>query len=217
MKRELALGLGLIIGVVALAPARLLLPAPPLAATAVTGSIWQAQLAGAALGRMQLGDVALALQPGALLKGRLLWQAAGSLNGQFWQSFTAAGVTGLNGRLNSSPLPGLPLAGISFADAMATLDGAGRCEVAGGQVTVDLALPLAGQRQLAGVPRCEGAALLLPVASSDGRVRLDVALTKGGWTARLLVSGAGVAEAAALTTAGFRSEAGALVKETSGA
>ena len=72
--RMLALGLGVIMGLVALAPARLLLPAPPLAATSVTGSLWQAQLSGAALGRMQLGDVALALQPGALLKGRLSWQ-----------------------------------------------------------------------------------------------------------------------------------------------
>ena len=145
--RMLALGLGVIVGLVALAPARLLLPAPPLAATSVTGSFWQAQLSGAALGRMQLGDVALALQPGALLKGRLSWQAAGSLNGQIWRGFTAGGVVGLNGRLTGSPLPGLPLAGISLADVIATLDGAGRCEAAGGQVTADLALPLAGQRQ----------------------------------------------------------------------
>jgi hypothetical protein len=215
--RMLALGLGVIVGLVALAPARLLLPAPPLAATSVTGSLWQAQLSGAALGRMQLGDVALALQPGALLKGRLSWQAAGSLNGQIWRGFTAGGVVGLNGRLNGSPLPGLPLAGISLADVMATLDGAGRCEAAGGQVMADLALPLAGQRQLAGAPRCDGAALLLPLASGDGRVRLDVTITAGRWTARLAVSGAGVGEAAALTAAGFREQGGALVKKDSGA
>jgi hypothetical protein len=141
--RMLALGLGVIVGLVALAPARLLLPAPPLAATSVTGSLWQAQLSGAALGRMQLGDVALALQPGALLKGRLSWQTAGSLNGQIWRGFTAGGVVGMNGRLIGSPLPGLPLAGISLADVMATRVGAGRCEAAGGQVTADLALPLA--------------------------------------------------------------------------
>jgi general secretion pathway protein N len=182
--RMLALGLGVIVGLVALAPARLLLPAPPLAATSVTGSLWQAQLSGAALGRMQLGDVALALQPGALLKGRLSWQAAGSLNGQIWRGFTAGGVTGLNGRLTGSPLPGLPLA---------------------------------GQRQLAGTPRCDGAALLLPLASGDGRVRLDVTIAAGRWTARLAVSGAGVGEAAALTAAGFRAQGGALVKEDSGA
>lgn len=217
MKRGLALGFGFIAGLVSLAPARLLLPAPPIAATSVSGSIWQAQLAGAALGRTQLGDEGLALQPGALLQGRLNWQAAGNISGQIWRSFTAGGVAGLSGRLNGSPLPGLPLAGISLADVMATLDGAGRCEAAGGQVTADLALPLAGQRQLAGAPRCDGAALLLPLASGDGRVRLDVAITAGRWTARLAVSGAGVGEAAALTAAGFRTQGGALVKEDSGA
>lgn len=215
--RVLATSLGLVIGLVALAPARLLLPPPPLAATSASGSIWQAQLTGAALGRIQLGDVALALQPGAFVKGRISWQAQGNLNGQIWRSFTAGGVAGLNGRLNGSPLPGLPLAGISLTDVMATLDGAGRCEAAGGQVTADLALPLAGQRSLTGAPRCDGAALLLPLASGDGRVRLDVAVTAGRWTARLAVSGAGVGEAAALTAAGFRSEGGALVKEDSGA
>ncbi|WP_017667267.1 type II secretion system protein N [Sandarakinorhabdus sp. AAP62] len=215
--RILALGLGVIVGLVALAPARLLLPAPPLAATSVSGSVWQAQLAGAALGRMQLGDVGLALQPGALLKGRLGWQTAGRINGTLWRGFTAGGVAGLNGRLNGSPLTGLPLAGISLADVMATLDGAGRCEAAGGQVTADLALPLAGQRQISGAPRCDGAALLLPLASGDGRVRLDVTVSDGSWTARLAVAGAGVGEATALIAAGFREQGGALVKEESGA
>jgi general secretion pathway protein N len=215
--RVLALGLGVIAGLVAFAPARLLLPAPPLAATSVSGSLWQAELAGAMIGRMPLGDMTLALQPGALIKGRLTWQVQGSLNGQIWRSFTAGGVAGLNGRLNGSPLSGLPLAGISLTDVIATLDGAGRCEAAGGQVTADLALPLAGQRSLAGAPRCDGAALLLPLASGDGRVRLDVTVTGGRWTARLAVSGAGVGEAAALTAAGFREQSGALVKEDSGA
>ena len=215
--RVLALVLGVIAGLVAFAPARLLLPAPPLAATSVSGSLWQAELAGAMLGRMRLGDITLALQPGALIKGRLTWQVQGSLNGQIWRSFTTGGVAGLNGRLNGSPLPGLPLAGISLIDVIATLDGVGRCETAGGQVTADLALPLAGQRSLTGAPRCDGAALLLPLASGDGRVRLDVTSTGGRWTARLAVSGAGVGEAAALTAAGFREQGGALVKEDSGA
>ena len=46
--RMLALGLGVIVGLVVLAPARLLLPALPLTATSVTGSVWHAQLSGAA-------------------------------------------------------------------------------------------------------------------------------------------------------------------------
>ena len=219
MRRGLALGLGLIAGLTALLPARLLLPAP-LTATAVSGSVWKAELTGAALGRMHLGDTAAALQPGALLRGRLQWDVlgavTGAVTGQIWRGFTAGGVAGLNGRVNGSPLPGLPLAGVNLADVMATLDGAGRCEAAGGQVTADLALPLAGQRQLAGAPRCDGAALLLPLASGDGRVRLELTSNAGRWTARLVISGAAPGEAAALAAGGFRAEAGVLVKEETG-
>lgn len=217
MRRGLALGLGLVAGLVAFAPARMLLPAPPLAAAAVHGSLWHMELAGAALGRLALGDMDLALQPAALLKGRLQWAASGAITGQLWRSVGAAGVSGASGRLGGSPLPGLPLAGVTLADATARFDGSGRCTEAGGQVTIELALPLAGQRQLAGAPRCNGSALLLPLASSDGRLRLDFALNQGRWTARMAVSGAGVGEAAALVAAGFRSEAGMLVKEESGA
>ena len=216
MRWGVALMLGFAAGLVALAPTTLLLPAPPLAAARAEGTIWDARLAGATLGQMQLGDVALALQPAGLIKGRLQWQAGGAVAGALWQGFTAGGVSGLNGRILGSPLPGLPLAGLNLAVVTATLDGVGRCVEAGGQVVADLALPLAGQRQLAGAPRCDGAALLLPLASADGRVRLEVSSTYGRWTARLVVAGAGTGEAAALDAAGFRSQAGALVKEETG-
>ena len=217
MKPALFLALGAAVGVMALAPAALFLPAPPLAALGVTGSVWNAQLTGASLGQLRIGDAALALQPAALLQGRLQWQIGGALNGQFWRGFAAGGAAGLNGRLAGSPIAGLPLAGVTLADAAATFDGAGRCTSAAGQVTAELALPLAGQRQLAGAPRCDGDALLLPLASSDGRVRLDLASTRGRWTARLVVAGAATMEAAALAAAGFRSEAGAMVKQETGA
>lgn len=216
MKWAWSLALGFLAGMLALAPAALFVPAPPLAALRVEGSLWRATLAGATLGQLRLGDIALQLQPAAILQGRLQWQAQGLVSGQIWRGFARAGVGRLNGRMEGSPLPGLPLAGVSLADVMATLDGAGRCQAAGGQVVADLALPLAGQRQLAGAPRCEGAALLLPLASSDGRVRLDVSSNAGRWTAKLVVAGTGPGEAAALMAAGFRSEAGTHVKEETG-
>ena len=216
MTRALLFALGAAAGMLALAPAALFLPAPPLAALGVSGSVWNAVLSGASLGQLRLGDAALALQPSGLMRGRLQWQIGGAVSGQFWRSFTAGGAAGLNGRLAGSPIAGLPLAGVTLADAAATLDGAGRCTSAGGQITAELALPLAGQRQLAGAPRCDGDALLLPLASSDGRVRLDLNSTRGRWTARLVVAGAGAGEAAALAAAGFRSEAGALVKQETG-
>lgn len=194
---------GLAIGALALLPARLLLPAPPLSAASVSGSIWRAALAEAAVGSARLGQIDLALQPAALLQGRLQWQLAGAASGQLFQSASGGGVEGLNGMLPGAVLPGLPLAGLALADTGITLDVDGRCRSASGQVTASLAVALAGQTSLTGAPRCEGSTLLLPLASPDGRVRLELRLTAAGWQARLGISGAAPAEAVALAAAGF--------------
>lgn len=216
MRRALLFVAGAAIGLVGLAPAALVLPAPPLTATGVSGSVWSAAITNAAIGPLRLGDVAISLQPAALAQGRMGWGVEGAITGQIWRGFAAGGATGLNGRLLGSPIASVPIAGVSLADAGATLDGAGRCVEASGQVVADLATPVAGQRQLAGAVRCDGDALLLPLASSDGRVRIDLATTRRQWTARLVVAGASTAEVAALGASGFRSEAGALVKEETG-
>lgn len=216
MKRWLALGLGLAIGLLAFLPVRLFLPAPPLAARSVDGSLWRASLAEARLGPAALGDVALAWQPGRLLRGEMAWTATGQLNGLLWRSASAAGVSGLAGRVAVPAIGGLPLAGLSLADVSLALDGRGRCRAASGQLVADLAVPLAGQRQLAGALACENGTLRLALASGDGRLRLDLAGVDGGWQSRVMVAGIGPAEAMALAAAGFHAEAGAQVKEERG-
>lgn len=216
MMRWFALFIGLALGLVLLAPARLLLPSPPLAATSVSGTIWRAELAGAALGAARIGDVVLTLQPGALLKGRLAWAASGAINGTIWRSLAGGGADGLSGQIGGLALPGLPVASVTLSSVTLALDGRGRCQSAGGQAQIALAVALAGQSALAGAPGCAGNALTLPLASADGRVRLDLALAPAGWTSRLVVAGAGPAEAAALAAAGFRSEAGAQVQQQEG-
>lgn len=203
MNRIWPLLTGLAIGAIALLPARLLLPAPPLSAAAVSGSIWRASMADAAIGNARLGQVELTLQPAALFQGRLQWQLAGALSGQLFQSASGGGGEGLTGQLAGTALPGLPLAGIALADTAITLDVDGRCRSASGQVTATLAVALAGQTSLSGAPRCEASALLLPLASPDGRVKLDVRVTPQGWQARLAIAGAAPAEALALSAAGF--------------
>lgn len=212
MKHALAFAIGLVAGLIGLAPARLLLPSPPLSG-AVTGSLWRADLGNARLGQLALGDLHLGLEPAALVTGRLQWQVTGALAGLLWRSPGGAGASGLNGALGAAPLPGLPVAMISLADAGATLDDKGRCQAASGQVRITLTQPLAGQRQLVGAPRCEGGALQLPLASGDGRLRLDLAASGQGWTARLTVSGASLGEAVALRAAGFTPRGDALVRE----
>ncbi len=211
MTRLLPALLGLILGLLLLLPARLLLPAPPLAAAQVDGSVWRARLTDAALGGARLGDVQMALQLAGLLKGRAQWLATGGLNGNLWRSLAGGGAEGLSGQMTGAPLAGVPVAGISLIGVDVALDGRGRCQSAGGQVQVTLGAALAGQTSLTGAPRCDGNALAVPLASSDGRVRLDLAITPAGWTTRLVVAGAGPGEAAALASAGFRSENGALV------
>jgi general secretion pathway protein N len=211
MKRLLPLLLGLMVGLILLMPARLLLPAPPLAAASVEGTVWRTRLTDAALGGARLGDVQLALQLSGLMKGRAQWAATGGLTGTLWRSLSGTGVEGLSGQLTGMPLAGVPAASIGLTAVDVALDGHGRCQSAGGQIQLQLRTALAGQTSLSGAPRCDGSALAVPMASSDGRVRLDLAITGSGWTTRLVVAGVGPGDAAVLTSAGFRAENGALV------
>jgi hypothetical protein len=201
---------GLVIGLVAFLPARLALPAPPLAARAVAGSLWRAELADAQAGGLPLGTLGLSAQPLALLKGRLQWLLSGSLSGSVWRSAAAQGADGLSGRINGAALPGLAIRSIDLASVSLALDGAGRCQSAGGQINAALVSPVAGQAMLSGSPACDGAALIVPLASGDGRLRLDLAIRPGRWQARARIAGASPAEQLALTAAGFRPDGASL-------
>lgn len=211
MIRPWPLVAGLAIGALALLPVRLLLPAPPLSAASVSGSLWQASLADAAIGSARLGPVMLRLQAGALLQGRLQWQMAGAISGTLYQGATGGGGEGLSGTLPGTTLPGLPLSGLTLAGVAVQLDVDGRCRAAAGQVNATLGVALAGQTSLSGAPRCEASAVLVPLASPDGRVRLDLRLAPQGWQARLAISGAAPAEAMALAAAGFARSGGEIV------
>jgi general secretion pathway protein N len=216
MTRALAVVLGLVLGLLAWWPARLLLPAPPLAASAVTGPIWRATLSGASLGSARIGDLDLAFEPAAIARGRASWQVRGTLSGRLWRSLAGGGAEGLSGRLAGAPLPGLAVAQLALTQLDVAVDGRGRCLSAAGQVQVTLASALAGQTALHGAPRCEAGALLLPLASDDGRVQLDMALRSAGWQARLTVAGIAGADAAALLAGGFRRDGNRLVQEREG-
>jgi general secretion pathway protein N len=210
------LAAGLLVGLVGLLPARLALPAPPMAASAVSGSLWQAELADAQAGGFGLGQISLTAQPLALAKGRLQWQLGGNLTGSIWRSATGQGADGLSGRLASAALPGLPIRSIDLAGLSIAQDSAARCQSASGQISATLASPIAGQTALIGSPACDGAALLLPLASSDGRLRLDLVVQPGRWQARTSIAGASPAETLALTAAGFSRDGAALNRSQEG-
>jgi hypothetical protein len=207
---------GLMLGLAVFLPARLALPAPPLAASAVSGSLWQAELTDAQAGGLALGTISLRVQPAALLGGRLQWHVAGAVSGSLWRSAASQGADGLSGRLTGAALPGLPVRSLDLAGVTLALDGAGRCQAASGQVTASLASAIAGQTALTGSPACDGDALLLPLASGDGRLRLDLAIRPGRWQARAGIAGASPAEMVALTAAGFRPDGAALARVQEG-
>lgn len=207
---------GLLVGLVVLLPARLALPAPPLAASAVSGSLWRAELTDAQAGGLAVGPISLAAQPLALARGRLQWQLGGSLSGTIWRSATAQGVETLSGRLASAALPGLAIRSIDLASVSVAQDRAGACQSASGQISASLASPIAGQTALIGSPACAGTALLLPLASSDGRLRLDLIVQPGRWQARASITGASPADRLALAAAGFTADGAALTRSQEG-
>lgn len=214
--RALFLIAGLGLGLIAFLPARIALPAPPLAASTVSGSLWRAELADAQAGGLALGPLALSVQPLALLKGRLQWALAGALSGSVWRSATEQGADGIGGRLGGASLPGLPIRSLDLAGISLALDAAGRCQSASGQVSASLATAIAGQSLLIGSPACAGEALMLPLASSDGRLRLDLAIRPGRWQVQIRISGASPAEQVALAAAGLRADGASLIRTQEG-
>jgi general secretion pathway protein N len=157
--------------------------APELTAREMTGSVWKGHLSDAAWRGTRLGDLNVALDPRELLAGRVRidWVRGGSeVTGRLGVEGNQTLLERLNGGVGMAvPLPFADTIDIRLLDAALTLDGAGRCVSAGGEVaTVLTGLPLIGTSpELRGVARCDGEWLMLPLASADGRIGLDVRLT----------------------------------------
>ncbi len=157
--------------------------APQLTAREMTGSVWKGHLSQAAWRGTQLGDLNVALDPRELLAGRVRidWVRGGSeVTGRLGVEDNLTLLERLNGRVGMKvPLPFADSVDIRLHDTALTIDGAGRCVSAGGEVaTVLTGLPMIGTSpELRGVARCDGEWLMLPLASADGRIGLDVRLT----------------------------------------
>jgi general secretion pathway protein N len=167
-----------------------------LAARQAQGSLWVGALEDARFGTIALGDVATRLRALPLLAGRArldVAQEGDGLRAGLTLSRHGFGVDDATGTLTASGLAGLPPAALDLADVSIRF-GDRLCAQAEGLVTArfsgDLAgLPLAGG--FSGEARCDGPALLLPLASrsgerldvrlfADGRYRIDAALRPAG-------------------------------------
>lgn len=149
-----------------------------LTARRASGSIWAGTLRDVRFGALALGDLSAGLSPFPLLLGRARLnletrgdQTDGRLQGAFVVTRHMVGIDGVTASLATGgvfapvPVTGLDLDGVSvrYVD--------GLCDRAEGRVTARLggsdpgiALPAA----MTGSPRCEGRALVLPLASRSG-------------------------------------------------
>jgi general secretion pathway protein N len=168
-----------------------------LSAREATGSIWLGALSEARFGTVELGDVATRLRFLPLLVGRArldLEQADDGLRGGVTVSRHGFGIDDATGSIESSDLAGLPPPALDLADLSLRFDD-GLCVHAEGLVKARFAGEMGGVALaggFSGEARCDGPALLLPLASqsggerldvrlfADGRYRIDVALRPGG-------------------------------------
>lgn len=187
------------------------------------GVVWAGQLVDGRIGALPLGRMSVSLNPLTLLLGQGRLSFAGrprntapgetGLSGRVVGSRNAAAVDGVSGSLEMGGLlGGLPVGLVTFTDVTARWEG-GVCAEAAGRVRADLTGPVAGLPlgSLSGSPRCDGTALLVPLASATGAERLDLRLDADGATASLFVKSTDPAISPALIGSRFRQTADGFV------
>lgn len=167
-----------------------------LAARQVAGSLWGATLSEARFGALPLGDLHAALSPGPLLLGRARVELRGAgdgpaLSGAALVSRHLLGVDRLSATLPTGDLfAPLPVTSLDLQELSVRFRDGG-CEAADGRVRATLAgqaASVALPPVISGVARCEGAALLLPLASQAGTEQVDLRVEGGGgYRADLLI------------------------------
>ncbi len=166
----ITLAIGLALGALIWLPLRAVLPAG-IAAARVEGSIWNGNLRATEAGGLALGDMALTVQPLALLGGEVRLALQGpALQGQ---AILGQGVESLSASVQ--PLDGtLPAQRITSNDLTLRF-AAGQCTTASGQV--EITTPLA---TLSGAPRCAGNAALVDLATPDGLITMRAQIDAAG-------------------------------------
>jgi general secretion pathway protein N len=186
-----------------------------LSARQVKGSVWLGELSAAYAGGLDLGDLSARLSPWPLLVGRARVSLHGEsdppaapIQGVIAMSRHSLGIddltAGLDGGAAFAPLP---VSNLNLDDVSARFkDGA--CDHAEGRVRVTLGGQIGGvalPQTMAGTAKCDGNALLLPLASAAGTESLDLRLRQGGsYTADLTMRTGDPALATKLQLAGFR-------------
>jgi general secretion pathway protein N len=193
------------------------------AAREASGSVWLGTLEEAQFGRVAMGDLGTGLDTWPLLVGTARIEVEGlggrRLKGAFTSTRRGFGVDDVEAQVAMAGAFGpLPLAGLDLDDLSVRFEG-GQCRSAEGRVKATLGGDYGGVPlpALAGVARCEGGLLLLPLASQAGSERLVLRIgADGRYRAELIVRPSQPAVAAALTAAGFAAAGGSYTMRLSG-
>lgn len=209
----------LLLAVIILFPMRLALgvfglAGEGLSAREVTGSVWWGGLNEAHYGNVALGDVGAGMSPIQLIVGRAridVWGREGAVNasltGAVSFSRNTSGVDDVTATVPAGDaFTPVPITAIELDDVSVHFRD-GRCETAEGKVTATIAgtMPqLNLPPTLSGNARCEGGALLVPLASQAQTESIAVTIEADGkYRAILTVRPSDPAAGTALTGAGF--------------
>jgi general secretion pathway protein N len=200
-------------------PLRTIVGGAGVTARKVDGIIWDGSIRDLSLGKLPVGDVNARLRFWPLFLGRaeiLLsrgnTQFVPGINGSVSRGIGGMSVNNLSATLPIGSLfAPFPAENIQFEGFSARF-ASGRCMDAGGQVRLTLSDTVPGlnlQNGMLGQPRCDGARLLLPLASQSAMERADIRLSAdGSYTVTVTLDANRGDQAAVLNLAGFRPVAG---------
>lgn len=200
-------------------PLRTIVGGDGVIARKVDGIIWDGAIRDLSLGKLPVGDVNARLRFWPLFLGRaeiLLsrgnTQFVPGINGSVSRGIGGMSVNNLSATVPIGSLfAPFPAENIQFEGFSARF-ASGRCMDAGGQVRLTLSDTVPGlnlQNGMLGQPRCDGARLLLPLASQSAMERADIRLSSdGSYTVTVTLDANRGDQAAVLNLAGFRPVAG---------
>jgi general secretion pathway protein N len=188
-----------------------------LAAREAEGSLWLGTLDEAQFGAAALGDLTASLRTLPLLAGRARLdverhEAARPLKGGVTATRHGFGIDDFSGvlEIGAGAMP-LPIASVELGDVTARFAD-GLCRHGEGLVKASLSGDFGGMalpEGLSGNARCDGGALLLPLASRSGTEKLNLRLFEDGrYRAQLVVRVADPTMGPRLQAVGFAPSAG---------
>ncbi len=193
-----------------------------LSASRATGTIWDGMLYDAHVAGMALGDTRVGIFAMPLFTGEAqLAFRSPALRGIIIAASDGYGIARGNGPIDIAVrVKPLPLAQLVLEDASVRFRG-GKCASASGRVRAIVSGNIGGLALpggMTGALRCDGAALLVPLVGQSGMERLDLRVMEDGkWRAELSVRSTDPAVTAKLIGAGFTPGPGGFAIRLSGA